>query len=72
MDGNFSKNIILIYGIDMKKYINIVYLLPLMAILIILIGIMGCDNTLGSPDIRKEFTKSTKPDFFGWKWNFKW
>jgi len=36
--------------------------------------IYACDRrAVGSPDIRKEFkNEEKKPDYFGWKWNFKW
>ncbi len=54
----------------MKRYLP--YLLPTLVIIIFLIGIFGCDNRIGKPDIRKEFTEGKKPDYFGWKWNFRW
>ena len=56
----------------MKKYFNIAYILPILVIIIFLIGAFGCDNRLGKPDIRDEFSEDKKPDYFGWKWNFKW
>ncbi len=55
-----------------KKYFNIAYILPILVIIIFLIGITACDNRIGKPDIRKEHTEADKPDFYGWKWNFKW
>ena len=55
----------------MNKYFNIAYIMPILVIIIFLIGIFGCDK-VGQPDIRKEYKESTKPDFFGWKWDFKW
>lgn len=51
----------------MKKYFNIIPIL-----VIIFVGMMSCDNKIGKPDIRKEHTEGDKPDYFGWKWNFKW
>jgi len=37
------------------------------------IGLSGCDNRLGKPDIRKEYkSEENKPDYFGWRWDFKW
>ncbi len=55
----------------MKKFLNIAYILPILVFIIFLVGIFGCDN-LGTPDIRKEFNKSDRPDYIGWKWNFGW
>lgn len=43
----------------------------------IIIGIItiiyACDRkAIGSPDIRKEFkNEEKKPDYFGWRFNFK-
>ena len=35
--------------------------------------IYACDNRLGKPDIRKEFkNEEKKPDYFGWRFDFKW
>lgn len=56
----------------MRKYLNIAYILPILVIIIFLIGMTGCDNGIGSPDIRKEHIGADKPDYFGWKWNIKW
>lgn len=56
----------------MKKYFNIAYILPILVIIIFLIGMSACDNRIGKPDIRDEFSEDKKPDYFGWKWNFKW
>jgi len=57
----------------MKKYFNIAYILPILVIIIFLVGAFGCDNPfIGKPDIRKEFKEGKKPDYHGWKWNFKW
>ena len=58
----------------MKKYFNIAYIMPILVIIIFLIGALGCDNpAVPKPDIRKEFkNEKKKPDYFGWKWNFKW
>ena len=34
--------------------------------------IISCDDRVGTPDIRNEFKKEEKkPDYFGWKWHFK-
>ena len=32
----------------------------------------GCDSRLGKPDIRNEFKDDKSPDYFGWRWDFKW
>lgn len=45
-------------------------------LIIIVLGFIfitnSCDSRLGKPDIRKEFKEGNKPDYFGWKWDFKW
>ncbi len=59
---------------QLRKYFNIAYIMPILVIIIFLVGALsGCDNPLvPKPDIRKEHTEADKPDFYGWKWNFKW
>jgi len=59
--GNIFKNITLIYGISMKKYIYI---------LCFLVGIfVGCEK-IGKPDIHPENKKGDW--YFGWRFDWEW
>lgn len=41
-------------------------------IIAMILTIYACDSKIGNPDIRKEFNnKEKKPDYYGWKWDFK-
>lgn len=47
---------------------TIIYL----ALALLVAFLISCDSRLGKPDIRKEFkNEEKKPDYFGWKWDFK-
>lgn len=48
-----------------KRTIIYIALTLLVALLI------SCDSRVGSPDIRDE-NHDKKPDYFGWKWDWKW
>ena len=50
---------------------TIIYLL-IVLLTAFLVTSVGCDNMLGKPDIRNEYGDDKKPDYFGWRWDFKW